>query len=82
MGLKLILLLLTLGWILVYLASIIVFFFIVPLPNLFEGRLGIIVTAIIKALLATVLVSGFILLLRWLSYLFFYYMLRRRKGYD
>ncbi|GBC75617.1 hypothetical protein HRbin06_00936 [archaeon HR06] len=79
MGLKLIILLLTLGWILVYLASIIVFFFIVPLPNLFEDRMGIIVTAIIKAILATVLVSGFILLLRWLSYLFFYYMLRRRS---
>ncbi|MEM4312343.1 MAG: hypothetical protein QXX95_08140 [Nitrososphaerales archaeon] len=63
----------------IFIGSIVVFFFIVPLPDLLEGRIGSFITAIFKALLAVLLVSGFTLLLREVSYRALYFMLRRKK---
>lgn len=50
------------AWLLILIGSIIIFKLIVPIPNLAEGREGILLTAIIKALLSTILVIIWILI--------------------
>lgn len=54
---------LTLAFFLVILGSVLIFVVIVPLPNL-PGRLGIILTGISKAVLSTLIVVGWVYLLK------------------
>ncbi len=44
------------AWLLILAGSVIVFRGIAPIPDLFEGGMGVIVTAVLKAFLAALLV--------------------------
>jgi hypothetical protein len=50
------------AWLLIILGSVIIFKLIVPIPNITQEREGILITAIIKALLSTMLVITWVLL--------------------
>ncbi|MEE8239586.1 MAG: hypothetical protein V3R13_05815 [Nitrososphaerales archaeon] len=54
---------LTLAFLLVILGSLLIFVVIVPMPNL-PGRFGIILTGISKAVLSTLVVVGWVYLLK------------------
>lgn len=48
------------SWLLILAGSVIVFRIIVPVPDLFEGRIGVIFTAVLKALASVVLVLAWV----------------------
>ncbi len=66
---------LTLAFFLVILGSVLIFVVIVPLPNL-PGRLGIILTGISKAVLSTLVVVGWVYLLKTVTGIY----LRKKIG--
>jgi hypothetical protein len=58
------------AWIMVFFGSFIIFSLIVPLPDLFMSRIGIIITAIIKVILSMILVILWLFIMRQLTKLY------------
>jgi len=57
---------LAVAWIIVFLGMIIIFKFIVPMPDIILGGFGAVITAVLKALMATALGITWLLIMIWL----------------
>ncbi|MCS7116986.1 MAG: hypothetical protein RMJ31_07665 [Nitrososphaerota archaeon] len=60
----------TVAWFLIFLGSFIIFKIVAPIPEFLPGYFGVLITAIVKVILATFLVICWILIMVWLRDLY------------
>ncbi|MEM1525310.1 MAG: hypothetical protein QW372_02740 [Nitrososphaerales archaeon] len=58
------------AWLLIFLGSFIIFKIVAPIPEFLPGYFGVLITAIIKVIISTLLVICWILIMVWLRDLY------------